>query len=47
MSRYGKFPPVPLLEGFVHEIIHGDSVSDESRYSIERIAKIKEQMLNA
>lgn len=47
MERYNKFPPVALLEAFVNEIIFGESVSDESRYSIERVNKIKEIMLNA
>jgi hypothetical protein len=47
MARYHNFPPVPLLEAFVNEIINGESVSDESRYSIERVNKIKEMMLNA
>jgi len=47
MDRYERFPPVVLLEAFVDEIIYGESVSDESRYSIERVNKIKEKMLNA
>jgi len=47
LDCYGKFPPVPLIEAFVNEIIYGESVSDESRYSIERITKIKQQMLSA
>lgn len=47
MARYRNFPPVPLLEAFVNEIINGDSVNDESRYSLERVKKIKEMMLNA